>query len=423
MLVAVLVPAALAAGPHPVGWSDRSFDDPIAGRVATRVYYPALQAGEGVAADRAAGPFPLAVFLHGWLGQAWMYDGVCEELASHGFVVTSLDTETGLVLDMRAYADDAVAALHEVEARSADAADPLAGLVDGGEWTALGHSMGGGTLGLVLGLEPRVRTAVAFMPYEGLADAYDGMRAFDGSLLVLSGTADTTAPPRMQQDWIGAADSTARGLLVELDGFGHSGVTDLSWDEDPVPDEVQHELQVALAMSFVLAEHGGDEALWADLLTDPDGIGVRRWSRSLDPVLWATLDGDRIALGVVGPDASAAEITVGTGPAEEGLLDAVSVATLDLPSGVAVTTIDVPADHAGDLWVTARTDDGAWTRAIPLVTGSEPPQTTGVEPGPTPGDEPAVAAAPTLSGGCATVPGATVLWAWIGGLLARRRRG
>lgn len=353
MLYGLFSLAAAAAGPLAVGWEDRVIHDPTAGTVPIRVYYPAVAEGQGTAADLSQGPYPLAGFLHGWLGSTWMYDTVCADLASYGYVVASLDTETGLVLNMDRFADDAVAMLHAVDASSADPQDPLAGMVSDADWTALGHSMGGATLGHLLGLEPRIRTAVAFMPYEGQAAYYDAVRDYDGALLVLSGTHDTTAPPALQQEWMDAADHTSRSLLVLITDMGHTAVTDLVFGDDPLPDDLQRAIVTDLGTTFVRAEHGGDESLWADLLGPlPNGIERQSWSRSHDPVLVASLADGQITVGVAGLLGATGEVFLGTTEAE---LD-VTVGTVDLADGVGKTTVDVPSAWTGDLYVAVRTD-------------------------------------------------------------------
>jgi dienelactone hydrolase len=434
------VAPAVAAGPFVVGHVDRRFQDPVAQRVDTRVYFPATAPGAGAEPDLSAGPYPLAVFLHGWLGQAWMYDAVCEELASWGYVVVSLDTETGLILDMDDFADDGVAALHGVEAAAADPADPLAGMVSGADWTAMGHSMGGATLSHLVGLEPRIRTAVAFMPYEGWPAYYRELGAWDGAYLLLSGTNDTTAPVALQREWFVAAEATRRSLWVTVTGMGHQAPTDLTSNEDPMPDDVQRDVVSRLASTFVRAEHGGEEDLWAELIgPGTDALDATFASRSHEPALWATLDAGVVDLGVAGPYDAAGEVFFGSAPTEDGLADAVSAGALDLATGVARATVPVPAGWAGDLYVRVRTegDDGpAWTRPVPLITGTpvDAPDDTGTPPttgapdptDPTATDPTATDPAPDRPrrddpSGCATGPSGGP-WALAALLLLRRRR-
>ncbi len=430
--------AAAAPGPFAVGFVDRPFD-----RVPTRTYFPAVTAGRNAAPDPSVGPYPLAVFLHGWLGSAWMYDTVCEDLASHGFVVVSLDTQTGLILDMERFADDAVDALHGVEAASADPADPLTGLVSAEPWTAMGHSMGGATLSHLLALEPRIETAVAFMPYEGSRSYYDELAAYDGSYLVLTGTHDTTAPPALQREWFAAAEQTHRSLWVTVQDMGHQAVTDLSFEEDPMPDAQQRTIVTDLATNFVLAEHRGEEDRWS-ALTGPGlaGIDATLASRSHAPALWTVRTGDTIELGVAGLLESTAEIVFGTAETADGLADPLVAGEVAMPAGVGTAVVDLPVGWEGALLVRVHVtgpDGDAWTRAITLIEAEPVDPTTPDEPDeeaeepeeeptteppatdPDPVEEPRASRADAPRG-CSTVPalpsGALVLL----GLAASRRR-
>lgn len=415
------IAAAFAGtGPHEVVVVDRAFDDPVARRVDTRIYRP-----------DAPGAYPLAVFLHGWLGAAWMYDDVCDELASWGYVVVSLDTETGLVLDMEAFADDAVAALHAVDAASADPTDALAGTVSAEPWTILGHSMGGATLHRVLGLEPRLDVAVAFMPYVGPPAYHRALAEWTGSYLLLSGTADTTAPVALQQDWFADVAATRRSLWTTVEDMGHQGITDLNFEEDPMPDAVQHEVLIRWSAAFVRAERTGDEDLWEELVgAGADGVTAVHEARSAAPVLVGDLDD----LAVVGHPGAEARLWAGGAPGPDGVV--AERRPLDTwPLGEGVARGAVPAVDPGD-WVQVEVDGPAgvaWTRALPLG-GPAPddtpdPEPPGDDPGPPPaGEDPAAGPPPAdepepaaESAGCATLPGGPA-WLGLAALAARRRR-
>jgi hypothetical protein len=284
--------------------------------------------------------------------------------------------------------------------------------------------MGGATLGRVLGMEPRIRTAVSFMPYQGEASFYDDVRGWDGALLLLSGTNDTTAPPALQQAWMEAADRTSRSLLVRTTDMGHKAVTDLELGEDPMPDALQLAIVSTLASSFVRAEQRGEEDLWAELLAPgaPE-IEQVRWSRSHVPALAATLEeGERVTLGIAGLSESSAEVFFGT---DESLADGVSVGSLDLPLGVGTASIDVPASWQGDLWVGVRTDgaDGeVWTRAIGLVVSPEPEPDTDVPEDPGADGDGVETDEADASSGCVTAPGPALGWVWLLSPLLWRRR-
>ncbi|MFT4625886.1 MAG: dienelactone hydrolase [Myxococcota bacterium] len=391
MLVALLLSAAHAAGPHPVGWVDITFDDPTfgAGRVDARVYYPADRDGEGSAPDPTPGPFPLVGMLHGWLGAAWMYDDACIEVASHGYVVASLDTETGLVLDMDRFAADGVATLHHVEGTSVDPAGWLYGMLDGGAWAMLGHSMGGATMHEVIGRESRVETLVGFMPYEGDAGFYRNANVFPGSALYIAGSEDSTSVTPMVAAWFDASTVSERRMLIELEGAGHQAATDFSWGEESMPDDQQRDLVEHLAVAFLDAEVRGDEARWADLI-GPGLPPVAHQSRAgaMVPALWATVDGaGGIEWGIAGPEGATATAFLGSGPGRTvmpqgtvGLADVVEIGAVSLAQGIAHEAAAVPGSLTDGVWMQVLVDAGdgpVSTRILELVAGSGGTTTSG----------------------------------------------
>jgi dienelactone hydrolase len=404
------IAASAGAGPLAVGWADDEFDG-----VPARVFYPAEEDGEGATPDLGAGPYPLAGFLHGWLGSAWMYDEVCIELASWGYVVASLDTQTGLFLEMDSYADEAAAMMRGVDARSREGDPLLGGLVSDADWVAVGHSMGGGTLPHLLALEPRIRTAVQYMPYEGYPEYYDELSGWDGSLLILSGTHDTTAPPVLQDEWFASAGSAARLLLVRLTDVGHKAVTDLTFGEDPIPDDLQREVVITLGTTFVRAEHGGDEDLWAELTgAAQGGIDATAASDGNAPVLWATPVDGEVEVGVA--SRLGTEVALAFGPSADPTgWDGGDAASLSLPDGIGSGRVPLPAVD-GDLWVAARAE-GGWTRAVQVVDAPDAPP-------PVDEDEDPADGSPAPDGrdscGCASLSGP--VWPWPVALLGWRRR-
>ena len=165
--------AALAAPPgtHAVATRDIRFEHPTAGTVRAKVHYPAMEAGRAKDPDPSGGPYPLAAFMHGYFGSAWMYTQTCDHLASMGLVVVNIDTLNGPVLEYNAFARDTRAAMVWVDDRHDQDDHWLQGMVSqDDDWIAMGHSMGGATMSVLIGLEPRVRTLVGFMPYSSFDD-------------------------------------------------------------------------------------------------------------------------------------------------------------------------------------------------------------------------------------------------------------
>lgn len=315
----LLVPVPPAAaqeiedpGPHLVGWSDVQFVDQYfgCGNVNGRVYYPALAAGKDTPADPGSGPYPLVAFAHGWLGRPSNYDDLCTHIVSWGFVVASIGTETGFFATMQQEALDTQAFLHWMEDESGNAAGPFFDLLDGGNWGASGHSMGGGCMMYLLGYEARVRTVIPLQPYRGSglggssgSTAY--LNAFDGSLLIVAGDMDTTCPwDTTAQPYFEDADSAARNFAHLVHGMGHLGPCDDNTSGDPLPPAEQHRLHRRLVTGFLRAEMKGEENLYIDMLGEGMSLEpVSYRSATVLPPLWADESGTspgNLAIGLAG---------------------------------------------------------------------------------------------------------------------------
>lgn len=410
------VSLALEPGPYEVASEDIVFNDEHAGRIWATVHHPA----SGGAPDLSGGPYPLAAFLHGYLGSAWMYEGACDHLASLGFVVVNMDTQTGLYLDYDDYARQTRAALRWVDAASDRPADPLAGLVSDAPWTAMGHSMGGGTLARLTELEPRIRTLVGFMPYSSDDPRdYGTLAAFDGTALYLTGTEDDTATPALVADWFLRMDNTSHGLYMVLPGLGHQAVCDLDFGEEPMSNDAQLDAVLGVAGDFLRAE----------VLSEPERLGnVLRTdttllrSNSLEPVVVAEpTDGTTVSVAVAATLGATATVYAGSGPGETaglagvGLSDAETVGSLDLPDGVGTIEVRLPATLDGAAWIQVVFDDEGSTPIDVFGVGAPAAEPPAGGPNDAASDElgaPAVIVATGACGGCDQTSGA----AW--GLLA-----
>jgi predicted dienelactone hydrolase len=162
----------------------------------------------------AVGPFPLLVFSHGSGGlglQSWR---TMEVLASHGFVVatlehvgnTSLPVGTNMPFENTATdrPKDVSFVIDQVIALAADVANPYFGLVDDTRIGVLGHSFGGYTsIAMVAGYvddtfgpvppDPRVD---AIMPIAGVTSLHSDaeLAGIDEPSLFLGGTLDDVVP-------------------------------------------------------------------------------------------------------------------------------------------------------------------------------------------------------------------------------------
>jgi len=130
-------------------------------------------------APPADGPFPLAIFSHGYAGHRRQSTFFTTHLASHGWVVVAIDHAGNTLVDMIArlgssFGDAGQASL---EARPRDirfvieaAAEGRLGAppVDATRVGMTGHSFGGWTVIRVVADEPRIAAAVALAPAAGM---------------------------------------------------------------------------------------------------------------------------------------------------------------------------------------------------------------------------------------------------------------
>lgn len=118
-----------------------------------------------------------------------VYEWLFDQWASHGFIVAAANTpNAGTGAEM-------LACLAWVEGQNTAAGSPYEGHVAVGRYGASGHSQGGGGA-IMTGRDPRIVVTVPFMAYtQGLGyDAGAGSEQH-GPMLLMSGGADTIAPP------------------------------------------------------------------------------------------------------------------------------------------------------------------------------------------------------------------------------------
>jgi uncharacterized protein (TIGR03382 family) len=443
---------AIPPGPFVVAHRDVAFQDMDAGTVFARVHYPAIAPEVGADADPSGGPYPVAAFLHGYFGSAWMYQGAAEHLASLGLIVVNMDTQTGFILDIPSYAVEAKAALGWVESRSALPAHWLSGMADGGPFLAMGHSMGGATLAPLSAIEPRIDTLIGFMPYSSDAPGdYASMGSFAGDALYLAGSVDETSTPDLVRAWADRWRDTGHGLYLQVQDLGHQAVSDLDWGGEPLTDAAQRDIVLQLATDFLAAERFGEPDRMAGVWISPPHPVVERASHSLDLLTSAEPVTPTLArVAVAGPREAEIAVYAGRGPGTTvteahgpiGLRDAALIATLPAVDGLAAAELDLPEAIAGVAWLQAVAVDAQGERVgepLDLFGVGDPgpvepepaePEPEGTAPEgsePTPTVEPPEdlgLAAEGGCGGCAS-SGPAPIAAWLAALtltLARRRR-
>jgi predicted dienelactone hydrolase len=164
-------PAALSAGQRPEGEYRALTRDPsvvvtLRGR-AVRDAAPA----------RAGAPWPLVILSHGYPGNRHLMSHLGEHLATHGYVVVSIDHPESTYDDLKAFGStlynrplDQLFVLNEIARLGRPGSgSPLAGIVDASRTAIVGYSMGGyGVVNVVGGAYREAAAALPAAPPNGL---------------------------------------------------------------------------------------------------------------------------------------------------------------------------------------------------------------------------------------------------------------
>lgn len=200
--------------------------------LVTVVRYPALGASSatdvpGALPNRAAGPFPLVVFAHGYRLAPYTYTRLLQTWAHAGFVVAApffpLTNARAPVVDRSDLSNQPRDLRFVVSSLLAQRGAPLAGLIDGSRIALGGHSDGVDTALAVAYGKPgdrRVRAALGFSGAE--VSAFTG---FSGAprgvpLLAVQGTADSVNPPSGTYSYF--AQAPRPKYLLKLLGAEHT---------------------------------------------------------------------------------------------------------------------------------------------------------------------------------------------------------
>ncbi|MFT5290086.1 MAG: dienelactone hydrolase [Planctomycetota bacterium] len=339
-------------GPFPVGVANYTFVDAGSGdTIIATLYYPAQSAGTNAPPDSASGPYPLVGFQHGWLGTPNDYDNLSIHIASWGFFVASIGTETSFFGTMQAEAEDTGRLLREMDAQSDDGGSMWFGMISDDPWSAVGHSMGGGACFYLLGEEPRVRVLVPLQPYTGPAlGGFNGaaglLAAFDGDLLIVGGEIDSTAPVATMAypTYLGAM-STARRVYWEVEGMGHLGPTDFPPFNEPLSNSEQQRMHRKLVAGFLRAEVLGEENVHVELLGEgkDDEPFERLEVIARDPIHWSAASEfsmSTLVVGIAGQPGDPAFLIASLGTSS--IQTAFGLLGVDLNPGVSVILLGAP---------------------------------------------------------------------------------
>lgn len=291
-------------GPYPVGMRSVSFQHPLASAITVTadIYYPALSAGNNTPPDQAGGPFPFSSFLHGYFAPPSYYDELITHIASYGFVVAAVSTQTGFFQSIIAEAHDAHALMHWCDERNLISGHFLEDMLSAGPWSAVGHSNGVAAIFDLLAWEPRVRTIAAT---EGNWFGQSTVGQFKGSLLSVGSSEDTLAPYSSNaRRYYNEAQNARRRIWALIEGGAHNGSLDFPFGGSSLPHATQHRLHRRLITGFLRGEVQRDENTYYHLVGS--GISAEPVTREGDcaqPILWTqpvALSSGSQLLGVMG---------------------------------------------------------------------------------------------------------------------------
>ena len=139
---------------------------------------------------------PVILWANGTSGPTFVYAAAFTYWASHGFIVAAGNSSNG-----QGSGAEMLACLDYLTKQNTTAGTPYEGKVCTARIGASGHSQGGGGA-LMAGQDPRLTVTAPLMPY--IAQGFGGFDTASitkqhGPMLLLSGTADTIAPPATNQ--------------------------------------------------------------------------------------------------------------------------------------------------------------------------------------------------------------------------------
>ena len=187
------------------------------------------------------GPFPLVVFSHGSNGIRFQSFFLCEQLASHGFVVVAPDHAGNTALDLilpgtpfetRDRPLDVSFLISHMLQRNDSSGDDFHARIDAGRIGVVGHSFGGFTaLTMASGFadvppDPRVGAIVPISPVStALSEAQ--LESIRVPTLILGGTSDITTPIDPQSERAFAFVSARPRYRVDVLAAGHNSFTNV----------------------------------------------------------------------------------------------------------------------------------------------------------------------------------------------------
>ena len=335
------VQAQAEAGPFTAKWKDVRFEDSEfdRGEIIGRIYVPTTQSEIKESPTTEIKPSPLIGFMHGWMAKHQYYDSLALHLASWGFVVASIGTQTGQNGNIWDEAKDTQSLMHWVAKQSEDSESWLSGRIAEGDWGASGHSMGGGACIELIKLEPKVQVIAPLQPWldptmKWSNAAFKALGKWTGSAWFVAGKLDTVCPSKMVRLGFDQAKSASRKFFTEFDYLGHVGPINGPPSHPKLSSSQKLSLHQQILSRFFRAEILGLEDQYQHLLRPfPHADANVQINSCLVPIIWL----EKNMLHVVNTAGGKLEVFGATHSADE--------------SGKFV--IPIPVNHSGKIQVTA----------------------------------------------------------------------
>ena len=195
--------------------------------IPCEVYYPALSAGDNIAALDPAflglSGYPAISVGHGFVIGAANYDLIAEQLVPFGFVVALVNTEGGFAPNHEEFGLDLAFVTHALQLESQNSSSVLYNIVNQEREAIIGHSMGGGAAWLAAASDPMIDAIVGLAPAETNPSAIAAAASVNCNALIFSGSDDAVTPPADNHQPIFDGTSAVCKTFVTLTGGSHCG--------------------------------------------------------------------------------------------------------------------------------------------------------------------------------------------------------
>lgn len=252
-------------GPFQVQQTNVNFDTPGAGITPALLYYPT--SGGGLV-DPTLSSYHGIVLSHGFLQSASRYHSTMVHLASHGYFVLGIDSQTGLFPDHQEFVDSVRASMDYFTTLNGLVGTTFFNRINTSAFGLVGHSLGGGVSIVEAVTDPRVKAVVGLAPADTFTNptAKNAIGNMQAPIRMLVGTDDLIASLGNSTQPLYNNAQDPKQLMI-LQGAGHGGYEDSSSfpDTGSMPRAEQLEISRRETTTFMNFYLKGDQSVWRDV--------------------------------------------------------------------------------------------------------------------------------------------------------------